>query len=422
MRLRIHRGTKEIGGTCIEVEAEGKRLVLDVGLPLDAPDDESAREGLLPGVPGFRERDETLLGVVVSHPHMDHYGLAWYVRPEVPVYIGEDAHNILAAASHYVPAGRAFATPRFIEDRKPLEIGPFRVTPYLVDHSAFDAYALLVEADGKRVFYSGDFRGHGRKRRLFEAMIADPPGDIDALLMEGTTVGRDGTAEGCASETELEQDFVKAFRETRGLHFVWTSSQNIDRLVTIFRAAKQTGRVLLIDLYTAVVLEATGRDSIPQSGWADVNLYIPHRQRVFIKRQGLFDDLGRHKANRVFPEALPDLADKGAVMLFRPMAMSDRGVQAVLDGTALTYSMWEGYLEQDSSRRVLKWLADHEVPWGIVHTSGHASVADLKRFAAAVAPHALVPIHSFETARFGDFFDNVVQRDDGEWWDVGRAG
>ena len=58
---------------------------------------------------------------------------------------------------------------------EPVEIGPFRVTPYLVDHSAFDAYSLLVEADGKRVFYSGDFRGHGRKGKLFEAMVTRPP-------------------------------------------------------------------------------------------------------------------------------------------------------------------------------------------------------------------------------------------------------
>ena len=417
MRLRVHRGTKEIGGTCIEVEAQGKRLVLDVGLPLDAPDGEDVCEGLLPAVPGFRERDDSLLGILVSHPHMDHYGMAPYVRPDIPVYIGEDAHNILAAASPYVPHGHAFADPRFIENRTPVEIGPFGVTPYLVDHSAFDAYALLVEADGKRVFYSGDFRAHGRKRRLFEEMIADPPGDIDVLLMEGTTIGRNATGEGFATEMDLEREFVRAFRETRGLHFVWTSSQNIDRLVTIFRAAKQTGRVLLIDLYTAVVLEATGRDSIPQSGWADVKLYIPHRQRVWIKDRRLFQDLERHKASRVFPEALPGLA-KRAVMLFRPLAMNDRGVQAVLDGAGLTYSLWEGYLEQDSSRRVMKWLDDHDIRWHVLHTSGHASVTDLKRFAAALAPRALVPIHSFETSRFGDFFDNVVQRDDGEWWDA----
>ena len=73
MRLRIHRGTKEIGGTCIEIEAQGKRIALDVGLPLDAPDD--GQEELLPEVPGFREPDDGLLGVVISHPHQDHYGL-----------------------------------------------------------------------------------------------------------------------------------------------------------------------------------------------------------------------------------------------------------------------------------------------------------------------------------------------------------
>ena len=417
MRVRIHRGTKEIGGTCIEVEAQGKRLALDVGLPLDAPHDDEARESLLPSVSGFRDPDDSLLGVLVSHPHLDHYGLARHIRPEVPVWIGRDAHNILKAASVWVPNGHAFADPRFIENRTPVKIGPFLVTPYLVDHSAFDAYALLVEADGKRVFYSGDFRGHGRKGKLFERMVEHPPGDIDVLLMEGTTIGRTGTDEGFATEGDLEREFVRAFRETRGLHFVWTSSQNIDRLVTVFRAAKQSRRILLIDLYTAVVLEATGRESIPQSGWADVGLYIPQRQRAFIKEKGLFSDLGRHKANRVFPEALPDMA-KRAVMLFRPMAMQDNGVKAVLDGAAITYSMWQGYLKQDTSRKVVKWLEDHGIPWRVVHTSGHASVADLKHFSGTLAPRALVPIHSFETGRFGEFFDNVVRRHDGQWWEV----
>ena len=417
MKIRIHRGTKEIGGTCIEMEAQGTRVALDVGLPLDAPDDIEAHKDLLPQVPGFRDPDESLLGVLISHPHMDHYGLAKYVRPEVPVYIGEGAHNVMKAASVYVPNGSAFTDPHFIANRKPVEIGPFRATPYLVDHSAFDAYSLLVEADGKRVFYSGDFRAHGRKRTLFEAMVARPPKDIDVLLMEGTTIGRTGTDEGFTTEDELEQEFVRAFRETKGIHFVWTSSQNIDRLVTIFRAAKRTGRLLLIDLYTAVVLEATGRERIPQASWDEVRVYIPHRQGVFIKENGLFDDLGRHRANRVFPEALPDLASK-AVMLFRPMGMTDHGVQAVLDGAGFTYSMWEGYLKERGSLRVLKWLERHGIPRRTIHTSGHASVADLKRFAVALAPRTLVPIHSFETGRFQEFFDSVVQREDREWWEV----
>lgn len=416
MRICIHRGTQEIGGTCIEIEAQGKRIVLDLGLPLDAPDREP-REDLLPQVPGFTEPDDSLLALLISHPHMDHYGLAPCVRPELPVYIGKDAHGIMKAASAYVPGGQAFADPGFLRNKTPVEIGPFRVTPYLVDHSAFDAYALLVEADGRRVYYSGDFRGHGRKAALFEGMVRNPPGKIDVLLMEGTTIGRTGSEEGFATEDDLENEFLRAFRQTRGIHFVWTSSQNIDRLVTVLRAAKRSDRVLVIDLYTAVVLEATGRDSIPQSDWPHVRVYIPYPQRRLIKDRELFADLERHGTNRIYGEDLPGLKER-AVMLFRPMAMADRGVQSVLDGAGFTYSMWQGYLKDETGRKVTKWLRDNNVPLQTIHTSGHASVADLRRFASALAPRRLVPIHSFETARFGEFFDNVAQQEDGVWWDV----
>ena len=333
-------------------------------------------------LPGFTDPDDSLLGVVISHPHQDHYGLARYVRPEVPVWIGKDAHNIMKAASAWVPDGQYFPAPRFMTDRAPFGIGPFRITPYLVDHSAFDAYSLLVEADGRRVFYSGDFRAHGRKAKLFEAMVRRPPADIDVLLMEGTTIGREGAGGRFPTEAHLEAKFAAAFRETKGIHFVWASSQNLDRLVTIYRAAKRTGRMLVIDLYTAVILEATGRDSIPQSDWPDVRLYIPQSQRVLIKKNELFADLGRHKANRIFPEDLPGMKER-AVMLFRPLTMRDDGIAAVLDGARLSYSMWQGYLKDESTKKVRDWLAAKNIPMELIHTSGHASPADLQRLAHA---------------------------------------
>lgn len=274
-----------------------------------------------------------------------------------------------------------------------------------------------MEAYGRRVFYSGDFRAHGRKAGLVEGIIGRPPTDIDVLFMEGTTICRAGAAEGAETESDLEARFIEEFEATRGLHLVWTSSQNIDRLVTVYRAAKRTGRLLVIDLYTAVVLEATGRSSIPQSWWEDVRLYIPQSQRVHIKKNELFDDLERHSANRVYPGQLQGLA-KRAVMLFRPHMMWDRGVAKVLDGARLSYSMWGGYLQQEASRRVLDWLETHGIPYDQIHTSGHASLPDLQRLAAALAPQRLVPIHSFETARFGEFFANVERQEDGAWWEV----
>ena len=148
-----------------------------------------------------------------------------------------------------------------------------------------------------------------------------------------------------------------------------------------------------------------------------MKLYVPQGQRVQIKNNKLFNDLGRHNANRIFPEHLPDLSTQAA-MLFRPVMIRDKGINSVLDGASLSYSMWEGYLKRQSTRSARTWLGENNIPMQVIHTSGHASVADLKRFACALAPRRLIPIHSFETGRFGEFFDNVEQQDDGVWWEV----
>lgn len=417
MKICIHRGTKEIGGTCIEVESQGKRIVLDIGMPLDALDDEQSLESLVPKVSGFKEHDHNLLGVLISHMHMDHYGLGHKISQDIPVWIGQSAHRMMEAAIPFIRNGFAFKNPNFLENNQLIKIGPFSITPYLTDHSAFDAYALLIEADGKRVFYSGDFRGHGRKSSLFDKLVVNPPSNIDVLLMEGTTIGRVGTMEGFKTENDLENDFSKAFRETDGLHLVWTSSQNIDRLVTIYKAAKKTKRLFIIDLYTAEILKATGRNTIPQSFWSDVRLYITSRQRKQIIDKKLFSILDQHKSNRIFHENLPKLA-KNSVMLFRPMFMGDKGLENSLDGATLSYSMWDGYLEKDSSRKVLEWLEKNQITLKRIHTSGHASVAHLMRFAKAMNPKRLVPIHTFEPEKYSEHFHNVECHQDGEWWDI----
>ena len=76
------------------------------------------------------------------------------------------------------------------------------------------------------------------------------------------------------TEQDLEAGFSEHFRETEGLALVLASGQNIGRLVTIYRAAKRTGRSFIIDLYTAAVLAATQNPRLPQSDWRDV--HVPH--------------------------------------------------------------------------------------------------------------------------------------------------
>jgi ribonuclease J len=129
----------------------------------------------------------------------------------------------------------------------------FKITPYLVDHSAIDAYSFLIEAEGKRLFYSGDLRSHGRKGELFEHLVKHPIPNIDLLFLEGTMMHRSNDL--FPDEAAVEKQIVEVVSTQNNISFIISSSQNIDRIVSAFRACKRTGRILVIDIYTAWVLE-----------------------------------------------------------------------------------------------------------------------------------------------------------------------
>lgn len=416
MKVCIHRGTQEVGGTCIEIECNGKRIVLDVGLPLDVQD---AIENM-PSVRGFREEDPSLLAVVISHPHLDHYGLAHHLPPNTQMVMGAATERILKAAMLFTPVGVEFKNVLHLETGKPLSIGPFTITPYLNDHSAYDAYSLLISADGQRLFYSGDFRGHGRKATLFKHFLNHPPSDVDVLLMEGTTIGRSGSAAQFQTERELEQDFVEQIRKTKGMVLVWTSGQNIDRLVTVYKACKKSGRQFVVDLYTADILRKTENPRLPQATWEGVKVFLPESQKRQIKSKQFFTMATQYKMSRIYPEQLTALASK-TVMLFRPSMMRDMEKAGCLEDARLIYSLWKGYLKQERQQPFLEWLKKHDIPLVHCHTSGHASPQDLQQFAKAIAPKILVPIHSFATKRFKEYFANVEMKEDGQWWGVPHA-
>jgi ribonuclease J len=413
LKICIHRGAKEIGGSCVELESQGQRLILDLGLPLDA---EKNDVRYLPEIPGMNGKDPSLLGVLISHPHVDHFGLLSHISEDIPVGMGAAARRILKAAAPFMPG--KWPAPEKGPDYQsgvPFEMGPFNITPYLVDHSAYDSYALLIEADGKRLFYSGDFRAHGRKGKLFDRMLAKPPGKIDVMLLEGSSLGRLDHDKQFPTETDLETRFEAAFLDTPGLAMVHCSSQNIDRIVSIMRASKRTGRKLVIDLYTAAILEATGNPNLPQSDWSDVVLMVPHSQRIKIKKNAWFDQLKQHSSNRIFRESIKENPGQ-YTLLFRPLCQGDLTRGECLTGAAYTYSQWEGYWDRGEYDGVKQWLEQHGIDKQSIHTSGHASPVDLKKLVQALKPGKVVPIHTFKPEHYEKMYPNVEVHEDGEWW------
>ena len=419
MRVRIHRGAAEIGGNCIEVEADGQRLVLDVGQPLNAGLGDTVD---LPAVPGLvGPVDPSLLGVVLSHIHLDHCGLAPKVAPGVTFFLGEASWRILDAVRFFSPYGMRLEPVRWLEDRVPLQVGPFRMTPYLNDHSAFDGYSLLLEAGGERLLYTGDLRAHGRNATVFQRFLAGPFGDVDVLLTEGTVLPDHGAPRTGPDEREVEDAMVETMKSTPGLALVCLSGQNIDRVITTYEAARRAGRELIVDLYTAAILDATGDDGIPKLGSPGLKVMVTWDQRGKIIDAGEYDRVKapQVKANRVFPDRA-GFDPTRYTMVFRSSMIRQLVKADCLKGAACIWSLWSGYLDEPRGQRLKGWLSGAGIPLEQHHASGHASVEDLARVMSAVSPRVVVPVHTFGRDRFARHFPDqqVELHDDGEWWDV----
>jgi len=385
VRLTVHRSAHEIGGNCIEIATSDHRIVLDVGRPLDAPNNAT---GLLPTTLDLKAPMD---GVLVSHPHQDHYGLLEETPRGWPVFCGEATKRLIQLTSGIFgkPIDRDF---RLWKSGSPFEVGPFRITPHLTDHSAFDAHMLLIEAEGKRLLYSGDFRMHGRKSVLVDRFMAAPPLDLDVLLMEGTNLGSDKS---CVTEGELEIGFEALFRQTKGRVFVTWSAQNIDRTVTLYRACLKAGRTLVVDLYTAEVLEMLSEfGKLPRPDWAGIKIVITSAMARMYRRKGNEAFVERMVPFGISAKKLSATHEKWVVMV-RPSLMRDYARSGVEPNAAdaWSWSMWRGYLDNKDGALVSKWLEDGGSRANHIHTSGHASPAVLRSFAHAMNAKQLVPIH-----------------------------
>ncbi len=414
LSLTVHRGTQQIGGSCIEIAGPlGERLILDAGRPLDA-----SREikGLLPATLDV----ESPATALISHPHMDHWGLIGELPVEWPIWTGEKSAEMIRLTGELFdePVGRTLLP--WPADGSSFEIGQFTVTPYLTDHSAFDAYMLLIEGYGRRILYTGDFRAHGRKAKLVEDMIAAPPHNIDILLMEGTNLRTDKPT---ITERQLEDRLVSLADEVEGHVFVEWSAQNLDRTTTLYRAARRAGRKLIVDLYTAdVLLRIAPGSGVPRPDplvFSTLLVMITGRLARLYERRGRGDLVSKIIASGRATSRAKAAENGRAIIMTRKSLLREFESNDLLPITArdaYVHSNWRGYL--DESDKESGWVKAGLVGARreLIHTSGHASPADLVRFAKAIAPRKLVPVHGVTWDDPGIELPPVLRLADGEKW------
>ena len=365
MNIIIHRGTHQIGGSVIEISTASTRIVLDFGNELSLDEKYTSINLDINGVTrGIPDCD----GIVISHYHMDHLGQLTSALPEIPLYMGELSKEIAIISAEYQDKDlylRLLGANTF-RGGEAFTIGNIHIRPLVIDHSAADSYMFVIEAEGKRVLYTGDFRMHGLRHHILEKLVNTYIGEVDVLITEGTSLSRD--ADECISEAAVLEDISSYIQDGKYV-FVMCSSTNIDRIMGIWQNMP-TDKVLICDAYQKKIL-----DTVINNVYYESSLYRRHDSPLVLNKGP-------------YPKYYMDY---GFVSLVRGTEYFISHIKEFpKDDVRIIYSMWTGYIEKNL---LLKNLLN-TYPFYICHASGHVSKDDLVQLIELVDPDIVIPVHT----------------------------
>jgi len=373
MKITVHN-PNQIGGCITEIESEsGTRIIIDTG-------------SNLPGCESKVEADVAEItrgcdAVLITHYHGDHIGEYMRVPDGVPIYMGEQAKEIfliwqktLAESTKIKDVtqenidriGNNFNP---VNPGVPIRIKDMTITPVRTDHSAFDSYMYLIEAGGRRILHTGDFRTHGAvgkgTPKALNAIVAKDK--LDALIIEGTMLSR--ADETVISEFKLRGKAIPLIKSKKYV-FIMCSFTNIDRIAAFYHANKKAGSKLFVcDKFQAEILDYVTTSS------ASYTDYYNFSDRI-IFNTGIWNDM----------------TNKGFCMLVRKNDFSRKFIyHPEFKDNLFIYSQWKGYIDGKHADEETVRIVPKEYEY--LHTSGHATAEAITQICDIVKPGVIIPIH-----------------------------
>lgn len=420
MQIKVHRGLDQIGGCITEISTDTSRVFIDMGQNLPGNGEPTTPEedrALVSGI--LSQNVKAHQAVVYTHAHEDHVGLFGYVPDDIPQYIGEGGKLLLIEKYGLIkkslemnlslaegfsainetpersqrieevkrkidtikekirklkefstwPRTKAHASP------KSFEVGDIRITPFFNCHSIYDSYMFLIEAEGKRIWHTGDYREHGYLGKGLMPTLRRYATDIDVLITEGTMLNRDDE---CIHEHEVSRRMASVMDAFKYV-VVLASSTDIERLAAVKEAAKRANKPLYIN-----------------------GGYMNRTMKIFTEcegklSKGLFEFHPRYV--KTDDSKLPVMRKNGFVLISGVNQLAQvkeicRGLNA--NDVLLIYSSWDGYYK-DAAQIALNPLYKEfrEAFSNVVdiHTSGHASRETIRKVIETVRAREVICIH-----------------------------
>jgi ribonuclease J len=486
-KLTFYGGVDEIGGNKILLEDKGTKIFLDFGMQMGKVNDYFAEFlrprnlsglgdlfefNLLPKIKGIYRKDfsqhmgygdhkqeNAIDGVILSHAHVDHCAYIHYLRPDIPIYCSEPSYLIMkcfqdtGGDEQYVTYKANFQIYenkngkmsraktkdhrtesqrdiRIIKSKKEQKIDSISVEPIQIDHSLPGVYGFLIHTSEGDIGYTADIRFHGRRPKESQEFVDVCGSDnLDYMLCEGTRIDTNHTK----TEFDVERKAKDIISKTKNLVTCTYPTRDLDRFLSFYNAAKDTGRQLVIDTKQAYLLKLFQESSVHRN---DFPSPMDNNLKVFVARKS-WGLLGREKDSDVWTKNLirqdynkwerkfldytnmVDYADVSKHQRDYVFYCSDFQLLNLVDIRPKEHSSYirsstepfdyEMALDQ---KRVKRWLTHFglitkEDNWNPIHVSGHGTRNQIKDVIDGSNPHTLIPIHTQKARAFHNIHNKV---------------
>jgi len=204
LQIRFLGGAREVGRNAIAVKVNKTQVLLDYGVMLDHT----------PGFP-MHIPPKDVDAIILTHSHLDHSGAIpiFYIRSEKPLYtnrLAADLNQLLISdfihlSRYYLPfeyleLNSMMKNSKHVDFEVEKKVGDIKFQLLNAGHIPGSAQ-ILIEAEGKKLLYTGDF--NSEDTRLLEGAKMEHK-DLDAVIIESTYAGDEHT-----ERKELEKQFIE---------------------------------------------------------------------------------------------------------------------------------------------------------------------------------------------------------------------
>lgn len=377
-------GLGRIGMNCFALQQGDEILVVDCGATF--PEDDWGTDLLIPDFSWLLERATQIVGLWVTHGHEDHIGAIPHLFEQLgrSLSVFAPAQAALAIAARLQERSWDTECLLVVETGKIYEVGSFLVEPIAVAHSIIDATALCIDTVAGPIVHTADFNldatqpaGHVTDGKRLEEL-----GDAGVALLLSDSTNIDSSAAG-VGEARVGAALDRHIEGAPRRAIVGMFSSNAHRLLALGKAAKNHGRrVCLLGRSLRrhhEILLSLGRPTIPSELLVSATqaAQLPPGELLIVAggSQGEAGSALRRLARGDHPELRVE-ADDRVILSARVIPGNERAVWGMIN---------------DFLRRGISVRTPRDDPE--LHTSGHASRAELAQMLDWVRPSWFLPLH-----------------------------